>query len=341
MQQTKTMGRRQFLRIVGVGALAGVAVKSGMEIAQRTEIVHETRLLMGTVVNLTLVTHDAQAGHAAATACLDEMASLENIMSRHRLDSQLSLLNQHGAVNAPDSRLVTLLQNAVQLSELTGGAFDMTIKPVVDLYQSAQASSGTLPSEDAVQAALALVDYRNVEITPDRIAFGSAGMGLTLDGIAKGYIVDQGVAILNQYGFTNTMVEAGGDLAVTGEKSATQPWQIGIQAPRQTGSNLLTSFSVRNQAVATSGDYMQSFTEDMTEHHILHPRTGHSTPAVASATVLAESGAVADALATALLVMDVGNGLRVVEALNGCEAYVVGKDLTVSQSTGFPALASI
>ena len=338
MQQSKSMGRRQFLRIIGVGALAGVAVKSGLEIAQSAEIIHETRLLMGTVVNLTLVTHDAQAGRAAAAACLDEMAGLETIMSRHRPDSQLSLLNQQGAITAPDPRLVSLLQESVRLSSLTGGAFDMTIKPVVDLYQSAQ---GELPTEEAVQASLALVDYRNVEITPTRIALGSAGMGLTLDGIAKGYIVDQGVAILRRHGFTNTMVEAGGDLAVTGEKSAAQPWQIGIQAPRQTGSNLLATFSVHNQAVATSGDYMQAFTADMAEHHILDPRTGHSTPAVASATVLAESGAVADALATALLVMDVNSGLSVVESLAGCEAYVVAKNLTVAQSAGFPALTSI
>lgn len=341
MQQTKTMGRRQFLRIVGVGALAGVALKTGLDVAQNAEIIHETRLLMGTVVNLTLVTHDARAGRAAAAACLDEMASLETVMSRHRPDSQLSLLNRQGAVDAPDPRLVTLLQDAVGLSSLTAGAFDMTIKPVFDLYQSTQAQVGTLPTEDAVQAALALVDYRNVAISPEHIAFSQEGMGITLDGIAKGYIVDQGVAILRQHGFANTMVEAGGDLAVTGEKSATQPWQIGIQAPRHTEGDLLAAFNVRNQAVATSGDYMQPFTADMDEHHILHPRTGHSASAVASATVLAESGAAADALATALLVMDIDHGLSVIESLAGCEAYVVAKDLTVSQSTGFPTMASI
>ena len=79
----------------------------------------------------------------------------------------------------------------------------------------------------------------------------------------------------------------------------------------------------------------------MAEHHILHPHTGHSTPAVASATVLADSGAVADAMATALLTMDVDQGLRVVAALPDCEAYIVAKDLTVSQSTSFPTITPI
>ncbi|MFC1959488.1 FAD:protein FMN transferase [Chloroflexota bacterium] len=339
MNNAKSMGRRQFLRIIGVGALAGVALKTGLDVTQGAETVSATRLLMGTVVNLTLITDDVPAGQAAVTACLDEMAGLEMVMSRHRPDSQLTVLNRDGAINAPDARLVGLLQEAARLSDLTGGAFDVTIKPVLDLYQSAQTVAGALPAEDAVQAALALVDYRDVQVSPERIALARAGMGITLDGIAKGYIVDQGVAALKRHGCTNIMVEAGGDLAVSGGKSAVRPWRVGIQAPRQAEIDRLTaSFNVSNQAVATSGDYMQPFTADFAEHHILHPHTGHSGPAVASATVLARSGAVADALATALLVMDIDQGISAVEAFADCESYMLAKDLTVAQSTGFPAM---
>lgn len=339
MTQMQPMGRRQFLRIVGVGALAGVALKTGLDTTRNATVVSETRLLMGTVVNLTLLTHDERVGQAAARACLEEMAGLENVMSRHRPDSQLSLLNQQGHLDNPDPRLYDLLQDAIRLSELTDGAFDITIKPVVDLYQSEHTLNHALPAEDAIQAALALVDYRNVQITPEHIAFHNEGMGITLDGIAKGYIVDQGMTILKQHGFNDIMVEAGGDLAVSGENAAAQPWKIGIQSPRPSDGSLLTTVNVRNQAVATSGDYMQAFTTDYTEHHILHPQTGHSTPMVASATVVAQSSAIADALATTLLVTDIDQGIGIVEALADCEAYVVTKDISIVQSTGFSATA--
>ena len=114
-------------------------------------------------------------------------------------------------------------------------------------------------------------------------------MGITLDGIAKGYIVDEGVAVLKQAGFDNILVEAGGDLAASGLKEAALPWQIGIQAPRQGHSSLLGKFAVRDQAIATSGDYMQPFTPDLSQHHILDPRAGYSAPELASATVVAPS----------------------------------------------------
>ncbi len=182
---------------------------------------------------------------------------------------------------------------------------------------------------------LALVGYQNLALDGARIAFARPGMQITLDGIAKGYIVDAGVAALQARGFENVMVEAGGDLMAAGEKTPRSLWQIGIQSPRFEKPGLLASFAVQNQAVATSGDYHQAFTPDLTLHHILDPLTGVSAPQLASATVLAASGAQADAMATALMVMEVEAGLALVESLPGIEAYLVTKGLEEIQSTGF------
>ena len=336
MNSTPKMGRRQFLRIVGVSGLAGLALKAGLDLRGVTETVSETRLLMGTVVNLTLVTDDAATGREALAACLDRMAGLEAVMSRHQTDSQLARLNRDGQLAAPDPALVDLLDEALRLSALTGGAFDVTVKPLVDLYQAHQ-QAGNLPTPDAIRATLDRVGYAHLRVAADAIHFARPGMALTLDGIAKGYIVDQGVAALRARGFENVLVEAGGDLSATGRKAADSPWKIGVEAPRPGGEGLLNVFNVSNQAVATSGDYMQPYSADYREHHILDPRTGHSAPELASATVLAPRGLLADALATALMVLGPEQGLDVLAALPGCAAYLVAKDLRTWRSPGFPA----
>jgi thiamine biosynthesis lipoprotein len=181
---------------------------------------------------------------------------------------------------------------------------------------------------------LDLVGYQNLILDGERIAFARPEMQITLDGIAKGYIVDAGVAVLQAHGFENVMVEAGGDLLAAGEKAPRSPWRIAIESPRAGKKGLLASFAVQDRAVATSGDYHQAFTPDLTLHHILNPQTGVSAPEPASATVLAGSGAQADALATALMVMETSTGLALVESLPGVEAYLVTKALETIQSSG-------
>ena len=103
-------------------------------------------------------------------------------------------------------------------------------------------------------------------------------MGITLDGIGKGYIVDAGTAVLREHGFSNVLVEAGGDLMASGKKEAAQPWRVGVQPPRPQTDKVLARFNLNNQAAATSGDYMQPFSADLSQHHILDPRTGYSAP---------------------------------------------------------------
>jgi thiamine biosynthesis lipoprotein len=160
-------------------------------------------------------------------------------------------------------------------------------------------------------------------------------MSITLDGIAKGYIVDQGVAVLKDFGFQDVLVEAGGDLLASGEKSPSSLWKIGIKSPRQEQGGIIARFSIRDRAVATSGDYLQPFVRDLSQHHLLDPRTGYSSPRLASASVLAKTATFADGLATAVMVLGPEAGLALIEELSGCEAYLVTKNLQTFQSKGF------
>lgn len=332
---TKPITRRQFLRITAFTAAAGLAWKTGAEWMNEPEPVTETRLLIGTVVNLTVVGPDQAASRRAIVTCLDRMEQLENVLSRFKPESQLTQLNRTGTVENADPALRTLVRLAHDVSEQSSGAFDITIKPLVDLYTQAQQSNGTLPSAEMIEATRQRVDYRQLQVDGTTVAFSQPDMAITLDGIAKGYIVDEGIALLREQGLTNVIVEAGGDLLAAGRKTTGTPWQIGVQSPRAEQSGYLARVRVENQAIATSGDYMQPYSADFKHHHIIDPRTGYSSPELAGVTVLAPDTAQADALATAAMVLGPDAGQALIKQLPGCEALFVTKTLDIVTTSGF------
>lgn len=336
MRQTRPISRRSFMRIIGAGSVAGlVALKVGGVGQTQAATVSDTRILMGTVINLSLVSNDESAARRAINDCFWRMAALEDVLSRHDPNSQLSQLNRDGQLAEANPGLLHILTEALALSEATGGAFDVTMKPLLDLYQRA-AADGALPDDVGVQRTLAHVGYHGLRLSGKRVAFGRPGMGVTLDGIAKGYIVDQGTGVLRERGFDNVMVEAGGDLSAYGTNASDDPWRVGIQNPRRANA-LVNSVTVRNGAVATSGDYMQPYTADMSAHHIVDPRTGYSKGEVASATVQAPTGLQADALATTLMVMGLEQGKAFVTRLPGVAVTLIDKAQRVHHASGAEA----
>ncbi len=330
-QSAKRLSRRDFLRIVACAGIATWVGKAGLENLEAERVVRQSQALMGTVVNLTVIASDrrsAAAAEVAVDACLERMAELEAILSRFQESSQVSILNRDGRLKTPHPALLEVIRQAQQISELSSGLFDITILPLLALYQKCHAAGGGLPTESEIEAACRKVDYRKVTMDENGLSLAETGMGITLDGIAKGYIVDQGVGRLVERGFGNVLVEAGGDLVAGGRQSFDRGWEIGVQSPRQMGEQLITRLDVCNEAIATSGDYMQPFTIDFAQHHILNPKTGRSSPALASATVIAPRLALADAIATALMVMEPPKGLELVREL-GLRALLVTKDMTL------------
>ncbi len=334
IQSVRRLSRRNFLRIVACAGIAAWVGHAALENLEAARVVRQSRVLMGTVVNLTLIVSDresAAAGEVAAHACLERMAELEAVLSRFKEDSQVSILNRNGTLKNPHPALLELVRQSHQISELSFGLFDITILPLLALYQKYHAAGGGLPVETEIEAACQKIDYRKIIVNESDLAFTETGMGITLDGIAKGYIVDEGVNRLVEYGFSNVLVEAGGDLVAGGRQGFDGGWKIGIQSPRRRSERLVARFDAFDEAVATSGDYMQPFTADFAQHHILNPKTGRSSPALASATVIAPNLAIADAMATALMVMEPAKGLALVREL-GLRALLVTKDMTLLQA---------
>ena len=196
MRNSNRISRRSFLQIIAVGAVAGATAKLGFDALSAPEPVSATRLLMGTVVNLTIISDDKAAAQSAIDATLTRMAELEGVLSRFQPQSQLSQLNQTGRLADAHPALLGLIAQARQLSDQSGGAFDITIKPLVDLYEST--SPPTPCPRTPRLSALHQVDYRAIHVDGNRIAFNRPGMAITLDGIAKGFIVDEGIAVLKR-----------------------------------------------------------------------------------------------------------------------------------------------
>ena len=328
-----TYSRRQIIKMIGVSAAAGAAWKLGFNNFNSPFVeVSESRVLMGIVVNLTVIGEDKEMAKTAVSTTLDHMAHLESILSRHRTDSELSTLNREGTLRNASATLLEVIGQAHQISDLSNGAFDITIKPLVDLYQADHAR-GALPQETAVFTTKQLVNYKNIMVEGKSITFAKTGMSITLDGIGKGYVVDAGTAVLREHGFANVMVEAGGDLMALGTKDTNQPWRVGVQPPRNEAK--MTVVGLQNQAAATSGDYMQPFTADLSQHHIIDPRTGYSAPELASVTVTAPSVMLADGLATAVSVLGSKSGLNLVKKLPHVEALLITKEMQAIQTDDF------
>ena len=216
----RALPRRQVLRItaaVGASAvLGGGLLRVALERAGLHQV-RRTRTQMGTLVTISAVHPDAEAARTMVATTFDEIERLESLLSRYRTGTPVWKLNETGVVRSPPGEVLEVFRKGVEYSALSAGAFDMTIAPLLNLYNSSFSETGAAPPREEVRRALALVGFQHVHVSDSEIAFGKAGMAVTLDGIAKGYIVDQAVEVLRKQGATRVLVNAGGDIASSGE----------------------------------------------------------------------------------------------------------------------------
>jgi len=325
------MDRRRFLQIVAVAGAAGAGWALGLHRRHTGfKMVQKSQPMMGTVLNIKLYGPEPAALEEAIEATLGRMLALEKLLSRHDPGSEIATLNQTGQLDQPSPDVLQVLTLAHSIHGKTGGAFDITVLPLLKLRES-----GGHTDREAVNKTLTLVGQQHLRLNRQRVSLARPGMGVTLDGIGKGYIVDAGIATLKERGLASVYLEAGGDLMVTGDKPGNAPWRIGIRNPRKTDTSHMVILKTANQAIATSGDYMQAYSTDLREHHIVNPKTGYSPPELASATITAPTVALADGLATAAMVMGHTKAIALLNSLKGCEGYFIDKALNHYQSNSF------
>jgi len=333
------VSRQQFIRITAVAgvslALGGGLVRALLKRAALHRV-RETRPQLGTLVSITVLHPDPATARAIAAAAFAEMERLESLLSRYRPDTPIARLNRDGVVHQTPDEVIEVVRSALRYSELTGGAFDVTVAPVLELYRSRSATAHRPPGDGEVERLLPLVGYPNLELDGRTLAFRKPGMAITLDGIAKGYVVDRTVDRLREAGAGQVLVDAGGDMASLSDGPDADGWRVGIQDPRDQRA-AIGVLRLRGDAVATSGDYLEYFTPDLLFHHLLDPRTGRSPEETSSVTVVAARAMDADALATAVFVLGPQAGLTLLDRTPGVAGTIVTKDRQVLTSSAFSA----
>ena len=320
-------------RLVSVPALALAAVLTA-DMA-RAEWHGTTEALMGTRVSVRLWQPDAAEGEEALRAAISEIDRIERLMSTYKPDSRISAINReaHQGPVAAGSELFMLIRKALEVSELTGGRFDITYDSVGQHYDFRE---GKRPDAETIEAELPKIDYRHVrlDVAEETVAFARPGVRINLGGIAKGYAVERAVAVLRERGIQYASVSAGGDSRLLGDRRG-QPWVVGIQDPRDETELAVVRLPIVDEAVSTSGDYERYFDErDVRYHHIIKPSTGDSARAVQSVTIIGPEATMTDALSTSVFVMGVEDGLALIERMDGFDAVIIDNQRQMHYSTG-------
>ncbi len=327
--------RRILLGSAGACAALGVGLWFGGRARDR-QLVSRTSRALGSAVTLTALHPDRAIASAAVDAAFAELERIENVMSLYRPESQLSRLNRDGFLADPDPSLVEVLRFASEMSALSGGAFDITVQPLWALHAEAH-RIGRGPDKLQLQAARATVDWRRVEVGPDRIALRGEGTAVTLNGIAQGFATDAAMRAMRTHGIVDALIDTG-ELGAIGRDRVGDAWSIGIQHPRQEDAYAAV-VRLEDRCLATSGDYETTFSRDFTRNHVFDPRTGSSPGELASVSVLAPSGMAADALSTSLLVTGPQRGMDLLRSFPGTDALVILKDGSRLMTPGFPSVA--
>lgn len=289
---------------------------------------------MGTAVRIILYADGAHQADEAARAAYKEFAELDARMSDYRADSELNRLASATGPQEVSPELFEVLQASVHYSELSGGAFDVTVGPLVRLWRQARREK-KLPDAAALRAALERVGYRNLvlDAARRRVEVKRPDLQLDLGAIAKGYACDRALAVLRRHGVRRAMVDAGGGMALGDPPPGERGWKI------QLADEADKILVLANVGVATSGDWDQYVEVGGKRYsHIVDTKTGLGLTSRATVTVIAPDGLKADALSTTLSVLGPERGLKLAEDLPATEAWVKWSDegkVRTAQTTGF------
>lgn len=305
---------------------------------------------MGTVYNIKIVSNSLE-DKILQNIKISLDSSLKQVnqqMSTYIADSEISLFNNHKHISEfkVSAQFAKVLKEALYVYEISSGAFDITVNPLVNLWGFGSKTKKTvIPTDDAITSVLKTVGSNHISfIGSNTIKKENPAIEIDLSAIAKGYGVDAVSRVLETFNLQNYMVEIGGEIFAKGSNIRNEKWKIGIDKPKylaMPGQDLQQIISISNVGVATSGDYRNYFElEGKIYSHTINPKTGKPvTHNLASVTIVAPNCMLADALATAVLVMGTEKGLKFIESLDNVEGYLIKRiDLEkfeVLQSPGF------
>ncbi|HWP91314.1 MAG TPA: FAD:protein FMN transferase [Thermodesulfobacteriota bacterium] len=290
-------------------------------------LVERAFFVMGTVIEFRLYCQTKELCNEAIFDAYSEVKRLDDMLSNYKTDSNLSLVNSQagkGRIKVPPE-FVELTERAVYFSNLTDGAFDITVGDLVDLWRNSQ-QKDDMPDEKTIKRTVSeCVGSKKIALYPreKEIQLKSSCLSIDFGGIGKGYAVDRALKILKANGIESGVINFSGNIYAIGSPPGEEGWTIAIRHPRMK-EEALTFIKVRDMAVSTSGDYERYFEINGKRFsHIIDPRTGYPVESVPSVTIIAENATDADALSTAVSVMGKEKSVETLEKLERVGSIIV------------------
>lgn len=292
--------------------------------------------VLGTVIQLKVYGRKAEK---AIQEAITRLYEIDDKMSAFKEYSEVSQVNKnagklHSRVSS-DTYLV--IKKAVQYSKLSEGAFDPTIRPIVNLW-GVNTKNARVPGRDEINNALKLVNYEQLTLDDinNTIKLNYENQCIDVGGIAKGYAADEVKNILKKNKIRSAIIDLGGNIFAYGSKQDGTKWNIGIQDPFSFSGEYSGIVSVKDKSIVTSGNYERYFMKDGKRfHHIIDPRTGYpSENGVVSATIVSDYSIDGDALSTCAYVMGLDRGVELIECLEGVDAIFITEDKKIHVTSG-------
>jgi len=340
------MKRRDFLKISGMLGLGLATFPVGIRSAEAVKFdknlykISRSQPGMGTIVSITTLNPSKDHSEKSIALAFEEIERLTKIMSRFDSDSPVALLNRDGFCNNVPPELSFVIKKSLQYHQTSNGFFDITVKPVLDLLaQSFKDQKDVIQSKEKIAELLHLVNAKLISLHGNTMSFKKDGMGITLDGIAKGFIVDKAVETLMKQGIKHALINAGGDIRTIGDKGNNRPWKIAIEDPLKK-KNYPDIVAITNRSIATSGNYEVFFDREKMFHHIVNPKTGLSPLVNASVSVQAPTAMEADALSTTLFTLGPVKGTRLINSIPSCQSLIITRNQQKIKSSNWQSITA-
>lgn len=256
-------------------------------------------------------------GDNAKEACdkaIGEIQRLELLFSPYIETSEIYKINKNAHISPveTDAEVFGVLERCVEVSKITNGAFDITLKPLKDVWNM-KSESPTVPSQESIDGALAVCGYENLKLENGTVFFEKEGMALDLGGALKGYAADRAAEIVKNAGVQNALIDIGGNVYALGKSPKGREWKIGLQHPGKDRGEYFEALDLSDKTCVTSGSYERYFEKDgKVYHHIMDPETGYSADSgLISVSVVGKSSFEADMASTAAFVMGAEEFLKV------------------------------
>jgi len=332
------LDRSDFLKIMGILGISLAAPPafatplSKVKFNKKLHKIERSLPLMGTIVTITVLDPSPERAEEAVERGFAKIKELSQIFDRFKANTVVGMLNANGYINDTPPELAYVLKKSLYYYRLTQGAFDVTVKPLVDLLKNSFARAGKPPTEQEIKEALSLVGAHKISFDGKGIRLKD-GMGLTFDGIAKGYIVDKTADLIKKIGVKYALINAGGDIRAIGKRN----WKIAIRDPFDL-NKYVDVVVLNDNAIATSGNYEIYFDQEKLYCHIVNPTTGLSPRLNTSTSVIVQTVADADALSTTAFVFRPLQAKRFLETI-GKQALIITRQGIKIATKNWPSLA--